>query len=286
MDVVTLKAQTLVSYETSLEFIQIDPDLLVYRLTETPRLQEQSGDEEFKRAGGLLKASVREGFCNNEQRMLAEKGQVFSSLDLQWFPEEITQLAQTEGWSVYEKKREEFQKDLRVCGQNKGIFERFLQDGINVKHNVVRVDYSSHMLYDRLNEVLPVAVYFDQMHCCVTDKEYDLVKSAWHLLNRPDVKVLHSRPDRYAKAVQYAQMVDEAICPVSNYSSDDESKKTIVFMWMASLEDYRKMWNVLGRKKGGYPSTRIREMVLELDLLGLKEAGCLVTKPAKKPKHT
>jgi hypothetical protein len=106
--------------------------------------------------------------------------------------------------------------------------------------------------------------YFDESH-------YNLEKAAEHLLSRPDVVVFRG------ESQESATNGKEAIYPIPYYNAEEGRQLQIRFRWSPSHEDYAKIVAEIGSSRLALPNLYF-EMVYRLDILGLRAAGCALSK--------
>lgn len=144
---------------------------------------------------------------------------------------------------------------------------------------LVRVESSSHMLFDRNGLALPTPVFYGHNDGRMTSKTYDLEAVAQLLLSRPDVQIFPRSQD-WRQEPDYAgtaTTVKEAIVDGPSYDEEDESYQAIHFAYRPSVEDYRKIWDQCLSYRGQHPSTERHRAVFDLDMLGLRAAGAALT---------
>jgi hypothetical protein len=130
-------------------------------------------------------------------------------------------------------------------------------------HPLVLVDQDCHMLFDAFKQPLPVGMRADYIEWQFDDATYDLDNAMRHLRSHPHVKDLSRER-------------------IPSYNADDGRTESMSFTWCPDIETYRKAWAQCLVYADGFPSpislrrsaTKFPRAVRDLDLLGLKVAGC------------
>ena len=171
---------------------------------------------------------------------------------------------------------------------NGGVFDQCVANPHIAAQSLVRIDYGAHLLFDHADRILPVAILFDYINSGISESEWNLSSVARHLLQRPDVLVLKNRARRWTSVPvldeedRRARTAGEAIMRIPSYNSEPGRTNSVEFIWQPTVEDFRRVWNVCNAGKVSYPSTKIHQKVMELDILGLRAAGCTPnTKPPR-----
>ncbi len=136
------------------------------------------------------------------------------------------------------------------------ILENFYENIEN--HIPIFIDYSLHMIFDVNKKVLPTCIYFDYIQARLNSSNYDL---------NAVLKVLWDREDVY----NIDKYMDLDIKNIPYYNNDTGNEQFISFRWVASIEDYKKMWDKCLKYKCEYPSCRMYEAIAALDLLGIEK---------------
>jgi hypothetical protein len=151
----------------------------------------------------------------------------------------------------------------------KDIWTRFQEDDSLTVDNMITVDMSSHMLFDRHGEVLPAAVFFDYTSSGIDESSHDLLALAEHLLQRPDIRVYSGHRHRgEMEGRNIATSAKDAIFDIPHYNVQEGRTQSVQFAWIPFHDDYKRVWALC---KGKYPSTQIRERFRELDIVGMRQ---------------
>lgn len=246
-----------------LRYQKIEDNLNAFMLESSAELAESKG--ELRRdVAHMIPAQVQQGFVDDRNLRLIQRGKSYKTKVFIQLDADLRELVRQEGWSAWEKIGWDRSRDVFSA--------------VSDPDCLVRVDVSSHMMFDRRGDALPVAVYFDYIAGGgISEGRYDLDKLAAHLLSRDDIWVFPRKSgwrrddcDRESRATT----VEECITDIPYYNSERGSSKTIYFRWAPTAEDYRRMWAHCLAKKKQYPSTYMHEAIFELDLIGARAAGC------------
>lgn len=133
--------------------------------------------------------------------------------------------------------------------------------------SMIRIDTSSHMVFD-LDEVsLPVAMHFDYMNGFMKDGAYNLEKALELLQADPRVRFAADLPkSKGGKETPFIQNVP-------SYNARNGSSQFLSFWFMPTAEDAKRLWEKQLSYKTKYPSTTARQAVFDLDVLGLRAGG-------------
>lgn len=265
--VVSFSAGQSVTYSSQLDLVELAPDLFLYRQKVKATLGAQVEGSTMATPLAALPNSTSSGFVDDKGRAALLKGKEPKKLELIVLTTAQLEIFRTQGWSGAE---EEFYKNFP--SDPWAILEA---DPTLTADNLARLDTSSHMLFDRHGEALPVGLVFDYIHSRISESTHDLKKLAAHLLERFDVVVYAD--DGRGRRQGVAKTVAEAIYDIPSYNAESGRSKSVQFLWAPSKEDYRQVWKAC---KGKYPSTQLREVCMEMDMLDVKE--CRMVK-AKKP---
>jgi hypothetical protein len=243
---------------SELELLEISPGFTAYARTVTPKRTSQKGG--FRLPKNSLSLPPEFGLVDdaNKEKML--RGVAFKKLDLVAVPAAQLEELRTRGWedTVYELA-------------HRSVIEAFQADPSMGPDNLVRLDFGSHMVFDRHNHALPVGLVFDYISSHIDESSYNLDAVASHLLARPDVDVFDGHLQRGALGAQTTLAVSskKAIFDIPYYNSAEGRTQSVQFFWKPTLEDYRAMWDHHLSRKPSHPGGSLRYDVLEIDLLGL-----------------
>jgi hypothetical protein len=246
-----------------LRYQRIEKNINAFMLTRAGELAKSEGRLKCD-VDHMISSTLQQGFVDDRNLRKIQQGQSYKKLDLMQLDAATREMVRTEGWTAWEKINYDRSRDVFAAVADPDC--------------LVRVDVSSHMLFDRYSEPLPVAVNFDYIsHGGITDGRYDLKRLAAHLLTRDDIQVFPRKDgwrrhecDRNARATK----VEECITDIPGYNSERGCSQTIYFRWAPSSEDYRRMWAHCIESKAQYPSTCMHQAIFELDLIGARAAGC------------
>ncbi len=252
-----------VTVESRLELAQVDSDLYVFERTTSL----DAKGKKLARSHGLTIVGPQSGFVDGNNKDKLVKNQAFKTLDMAiWTPEQI-ELARTTGFvDAGEREYEHHASPLAQLAAREDM----------TADNIVRPDWSSHMLFDRHGTVLPVAIDFNYIESRIDESRFDLEALAEALLEVPDIVVrpgsgsgLSKTSKGYARGSNHIKRAKDAIFPIPYYNASEGRSKSVQFVWQPSKEDYAKVWAWAQENGGNYPSTRMRDGFFALDLYGL-----------------
>lgn len=252
--VISWSKELRIAAKNELKYVAIDGELSVFQLTRTQVPMDDPYHRSFEYALG---SGVIEGFAKLKEVAKFAKGSTSS-------------INQLEHLSLVHP---DYQKFMRELGFTRGFeqmpngsevedkmpFTAFTSGNASLD-NVVRIDSSSHMLFDRNGEVLPVAIHFSYMNGNMNDGAYRLKLAADLLSNNLQVRIKNSDHRGVIHEVPY-------------YNSEDGCREGLEFDFLPTVEDVRRMWVVQKKLNKQYPSTCAHHAIFDLDLLGLREGG-------------
>jgi len=158
--------------------------------------------------------------------------------------------------------------------QHDDPFAALVDEGATVD-NVIRLDVSNNAVFAADGQPLPVAMPFDYINAGIEETRYDLTIAAKLLLSRSDVRIFKVDWRGHAEKQAIAKTVDEAVVRIPHYNANRGRSHTINFVWMPSVDDYRKMIaHAKASKQTPYVyGSGLYQSVFELDLLGLRAGG-------------
>ncbi len=214
-----------------------------------------------------LQLGRQEGFARPSaiQRFLSDKAAHISTVEnLVLVPDGFLEHARLHG---YVDACEKFQQHF--AGSAEGAYEQFLSGKASVE-NLVILEHSSHMLFDRNGEVLPTALFFDYMNGNLRNGSYDLKKAMEILRKDPRVTpVTERRSYRGDSAEEGTWRVQE----VPYYNVSKGCSQHLSFVFAPTAEDMTSLWAQMKSYKTQYPSTERHRAIFDLDMLGLRAGG-------------
>ncbi len=270
---------------SSLRYQQIEKDINAFVLTSAAELMASTGD--LKRdVAQMIPTKVEQGFVDDRNLRKIQRGKTYKKLDFVQLDAATREMVRQEGWAAWEKIGYDRSTDVFAAVADPDC--------------LVRIESSSHMLFDRHGDPLPVGINFDYIsHGGVTDGRYDLKKLAAYLLTRDDVWIFPKKGGwrrAFQSQIGYqnfvntgtatnvnqdecdrskrATKVEECITDIPSYNSERGASQTIYFRWAPTVGDYRKMWAHCTANYPRYPSTCMHHAIFELDLIGARAAGC------------
>ena len=249
---------------STLEFVELEPGLCVYRLTQGPSSAVCAKDP-ANRFGAVLASSSEEGFAPTSAIERYRRGEVKSlsrSSDLVLVHSSFPELLRTLGFS-------------QTCDAVSKLGDGWwgtktpyadLVEGSASLDNVLRVDGGSHMVFSRSGEVLPVARHMDYIEAGLHDGNYDLVKAVEILKNDPRVEFFDDNQRSLSNGSRH-------ILDIPYYNRDEERSQYLCIRFKPTVEDEHQLWEAQKAYGTKYPSTMWRQAMRDLDTLGLRAGG-------------
>lgn len=141
-----------------------------------------------------------------------------------------------------------------------------LRSGAVSLDDVVRVELSSHMLFDRHGEILPVAIRFDYSNGGFHSGRYDIDKALAILAKDPRVAPVVARGKPQVGGLSVRRVAD-------HFSTDDFNQRHIPFIFAPTVEDMRAIWAKCLSYGDNYAFGRKYDAIFDLDILGLRAGG-------------
>jgi hypothetical protein len=251
----TVSAQYEVS--ATLEFADIGGGVGVFRLTEN---RCPIGVPHAMVASHIL-TEVREGFATLQDLQAHKSGvttRLSSRKEFVLCPPEFLTMVARYGFSTGAERAE---KAAPKGFDARQPFTQIVERQVPVDL-VLRIEHSSHMVFSRKGEVLPVAVHFDYISAGMHDGKYDLVRALEILKDNPRVRFL----DRYEREAE------GKVLSIPSYNSEEFKTESLDFWFEPTQEEQRLMWE----KQQGYGARASLEdyrAIFDLDLLGLRAGG-------------
>lgn len=236
--------------EKRVDYVPVTGDVVAYRLTTTTtsgrRTPKVTVSEGLTSTGGLSAfqdgAAAMPPYRKDRAIMLGTP--------------EFRELLRRHGWIDNQKLYEGFREVTDP-------YARFLA-GTAVPGDLLVVDGSANMVFDVEGQPLPVAILFNYIEAQMDNRSYDLKKALAILKARPDVRFVLQ--DRWGAA--------DEVQSIPGYNQSKGRTSCLTFVWMPSVEDYRRMWARCQEYEGrSHPSCSRYQAVFDLDLLGLRAGG-------------
>ncbi len=243
--------------------VDLDDKLCAYRLGQGP-LPGQTLPPQLESYLGLR---VIEGLATRKSVVAFKKGRKPNIVEVQNLSlVDPSLLEDAANHGFMEAFRLQEKKGVNIRGEVNNVFTAFTENNAQLDH-LVRVDWSSNLIFNRVGQLLPVAIQFDYIMARMHDGCYDLEKAAAVLSKDPRVKFLpgersYSRDD-----------VDSPIKRIPSYNATSGQTQYIPFLFSPTAEDSIRMWDQMVSYRTQYPSTTNFQAIWDLDLLGLRKAG-------------
>jgi len=266
MQVETFENTNTVVTATKLETIRLDKNLHAFNVNASSRMTANDGTFKTRTINPTIVNT--QGFVDNKNLKFLKLGKEYKTHNFIVLPHEIREEIRQISWGRF------WQGNRFKEVPSINIWDAVQASDFTLDL-LARVDHNTHMLYDYLNNPIPVGIQFDYISGNITDGRYNLKKLVAHLLSRGDC-VIASVQNSWSDHVDYgypATNAKEAITRVPGYNRSRGCYETVNFTWAPSKEDYLKMWEHCVKSNPKYPSTYKHQAVFELDLLGLRAAG-------------
>ena len=254
-----------VELESTVDLLEIEDNLFAFRR----RLTATTAKPVLVATGVWPQETVQHGFVDQKNAAKLAKNKRFKEL-------EFEVLTSKELESVRHAEITQALQNVDMRGRNP--LEVFQEDTSLTADNVVRFDWSSHMLFDRHGQVLPTGQVFDYIHSGIDETSYDLEALARVLLARPDINVFSGRENSTLHR-KLAKTVEQAMFSIPYYNASEGRTRSIQFIWKPSREDFARVWEHAQKFNRLYPSTCIHASFLALDIAGTE--ACRVDRPAE-----
>ena len=243
-----------VELESTVELLEIEDNLFAFRR----RLTASTPKPVLLATGVWPQETVQRGFVDQKNAVKLAKNKPFKAL-------ELSVLTSKELESVRHAYITEALENVDLMGQCPVAM--FQANPRLTADNVVRLDWSSHMLFDRHGRVLPTGQVFDYIHSGIDETDYDLEALAGVLLARSDIEVFSGREVSTAKR-KLAKTVADAIFSIPYYNAGEGRSRSVQFLWKPSREDFERVWEWAQKAHPDYPSTVLPQGFLALDIAG------------------
>lgn len=254
-----------VTFTDTLEYVELEPGLAVYRIQRVPNVSE----EVAACFASVLAPYRAEGFASVEALRLYEKGecQKVERLErnggtLHLLPSGAQAWFQELGFS---EALERAEKERGGWWCSKTPYEDIVLKGVSLD-NALYVDGTSHLVFDRQGVILPHARKLDYIEAGLHNENYDLEKAAAILSQDSRVKFL----DGWGRPLEAGR---SPILPIPSYNAEGGRSSYLFVHFMPTQEDAIRMWEAQQSYGTKYPSTEWRRAILDLDILGLVEGG-------------
>ncbi len=257
-----------VTYQSTLEYVEVEPGLVVYRKTVAPSLAD--GAEVSPHFQSFLVTRSVEGFATPKavRAYLAGKP---DALGEKANPHARLALASKGLREAFHKlgfnKALESLEDKDGWGCAKQPFAELVEGDASLD-DVLYIQHSDHMVFDRKGVVLPVARILDYIEAGMHNKNYNLSKVYGLLKDDPRVEFLDER---------YRTRDGESpFLRIPHYNQDGGRKEYLCILYMPTQEEACQMWEQQKAYGVKYPSTTWRQAIRDLDLLGLVARGAWI----------
>lgn len=258
----TTQAQRTVVLDTSLELCPIEENLWAYRLRVTPTIEGQTKTSKSKFGDRFVQAQEETGLVDDAGRRALLRGR--PAPEVQGAPEASLRRLGAQPLKLCALGRANIEafrtggwwggpRPPAGMGVENNVFEAFAApDSSWTADDVVFMDFHDERLYDRHGAPLPVAVRFDYVGSRLCESTHDLKAVKQVLSARADIRPLDPNLDQLE------------IMRIPGYNAEEGRTRSIEFVWMPTVEDYR-----LVAAAGQRPYGTMREAFFEVDIAGL-----------------
>ena len=250
-------AQKTINVGMEVQVMKIAEDLYVYREESKVLSTKDAEGSTIKTGKRGESGSQIEGFLDERGRQALLNGEVPERLPLLVAQPELLKRLSLLG---YHRVDEEL-----YALKNQKPWELFQSDLALSAANLVRIDYSNHMVFDYKGAPQPAALFFNYIHNRITESTHDLKRLAAYLLDRPDIEVYE---DIRGSHWDVAKTVSQAIFDIPHYNAEEGETQSVQFSWSPSKEEYAK---VCAQAKGGGSPSQLIEVVISQDFLKLNQ---------------
>ena len=252
----------------TLQLLEIEPGLFAFERTIDSKAVRAAARDMAKAAAKsdmtfptvALPKSTWFGLVDTKGRDALMKGRTPKLLDLQVVSTAHIELFRTRGYVAGEAA-------VWANERAQNPFALFSTDDSLTADNLVRMEHSGHMLFDRHGAVLPCAQLCDYIGSPLNESRYDLEAVAAHLLKRSDI-VVWSGSDKRTRERGVAANVKDAVFTIPYYNTEPGRAYCVQFTWIPTHADFARVW---AECKGQYPSTQIRAQFFDLDIADIKQ---------------
>lgn len=245
---------TQATLKRSLDCIELDNDLFVYKVSFDVAFDSKALPKNFKQAFSL---PTYQGVAQRDQIEAFKKGIIERIQNVermvvgdQAFREQVRCEGFMQAWETHGNS---------LQTNTAAVYDLFVSGNIELDDLVV-MDIGSHSLFHRDGTPLPVAVYFDYTNGYFRNGSYDLVKAMGHLKTLPNVVLTANKEGSYLHEVPY-------------YNQTSSAKQGLVFTFRPTREQFLGLWPTMKKMNSKYPGITVREAMFANDTLGLRAVG-------------
>lgn len=249
---------------SQLQYVELEPGLCVFRLTRS------SGAEPLSPAQGVRFSAVmgevsEEGFASTKAVRAFLKGKPMPREQvLHLVAPAFRQILQQEGFAAAQDASAKANDGWQFV---RYPFKALVEEGACLD-DVLRLDFSSNMAFDRHGEVLPVAKRMDYIEAGLHNRNYDLDKAVAILKEDPRIVFLDDRN-------KVLEEGESPILDIPYYNRDDGRSQFLALLFRPTAEDEKRLWAAQQAYRTKYPSTMWRQAIRDLDMLGLAAKGAV-----------
>lgn len=258
----THQASRIIETTTTLNLVELEPDLFLY--------QRQVASKTTQRTNSTLRSSKadepesrKSGFVNAAGRTQLLAGKAVSKQNEKpfvWLEPGDTEMFRQMGYPCA--------MDILWDRWGKNVpdpWQAWEADPDRSLDDLVFVDHSSHLMFDRNGTPLPVGLLFDYIYGRVDNFNFDLAQAFEYLRSREDVRLLRGddKTRSGAPALDAPTTLDEAVFHIPYYNAEEGRNKALQFLWIPDAATYATVFS--GKERG-----MRHEIVLSKDALGLR----------------
>lgn len=258
----THQASRIIETTTTLELVELEKDLYLYQRQVTSTTTQRTNSK-LRSSKSDEPQSRKTGFVNAAGRVQLLAGKAVSKQNEKPFiwlePGDLDMFRQ----SGYPLAMETLWK--RWGDHMPDPWQAWQADPDRTLDLLVFIDHSSHLMFDRHGNPLPVGLLFDYISGHVDNANYDLAQAFEHLRARADVRLLRG-DDRMRNGVpkdEAPTTLAEAVSRIPYYNAEEGRDQALQFLWIPDAETYATVFS--GKERG-----LRHELVLSKDVLGLR----------------
>lgn len=162
-------------------------------------------------------------------------------------PENILNLTWLSSLQIQQLATHGYLHVLSELQKNKGnglnIWKQWSENPAMSLDGLVQLDHSTHRVYDRYGQPLPVMVAVDYISGGISESTYDMEKLYEHLVSRSDIRVAPGRSRNFHDVDTWEDAKDfnDAVYHIPDYNQEEGRETSLQFIWIPTAEDFAKL---------------------------------------------
>lgn len=267
----THETRVLIETRTSLNLVQLEEDLFLYRRSFTSHVQSadsksrkiNKSDLPDRRQAGFVNAAGARQLRND----ITPSNK--NTKDLVWVDSDLLPVFRMDGYVQGCEKLQERYEGLPDA------WDAWEENPDRPLDTLVRLDEYSHQVFDRHDRPLAQSILFDYISGRVNNEDYDLKKAYMVLSKRKDIRLFRGDErlsEGYSKDPQ-PKNYEEAVFTIPYYNRTQTCSEALQFLWIPTQSQFEALF----KKDRGVSN----ESVIDSDVLGLA-----ICKKENKSKNT